>query len=129
MESTDDRHRPAGRSSRRSGVALAIDDFGTGYSSLAYLQRLPVDILKIDKAFVDGVADGGRHAKLVNGILSLSHELGLTPSPRASRPRSARGSARAACPPGQGYLFSRPIEAAGLDAYLGRPLTATGAAR
>src|SRR5690606_14981941 len=63
---------------RSMGVTIAIDDFGTGYSSLAYLERLPVDIIKIDKAFVDRIDDGGRHAKLIKGILSLTHDLGLT---------------------------------------------------
>jgi diguanylate cyclase (GGDEF)-like protein len=101
------------------GVSLAIDDFGTGYSSLAYLERLPVDILKIDKAFVDRVALGGRHAKLINGILSLSHDLGLVAIAEgietADQLQALQGLC---CPGGQGYLFARPLEAGALRAYL-----------
>jgi EAL domain-containing protein (putative c-di-GMP-specific phosphodiesterase class I) len=104
---------------REQGVSIAIDDFGTGYSSLAYLERLPVDIIKIDKAFVDRIDDGGRHAKLIKGILSLTHDLGLS---AVAEGIETAGQLRAlegfGCPGGQGYLFSRPIEAEAVRAYL-----------
>lgn len=104
---------------RARGVSLAIDDFGTGYSSLAYLERLPCDIVKIDKAFVDRVAHGGRHAKLINGVLGLGRDLGLVAVAEGietSDQLQALQSLR--CPAGQGYLFSRPLEAPALRAYL-----------
>jgi EAL domain-containing protein (putative c-di-GMP-specific phosphodiesterase class I) len=101
------------------GVYLAIDDFGTGYSSLAYLERLPVDILKIDKAFVDRVALGGRHAKLINGILGLSDDLGLMAIAEGIETVDQLQALQVlCCPGGQGYLFSRPVEAGALRAYL-----------
>ncbi|MGZ8412625.1 MAG: putative bifunctional diguanylate cyclase/phosphodiesterase, partial [Gemmatirosa sp.] len=59
------------------GVRLAIDDFGTGYSSLAYLQRFPIDVLKIDKSFIDGVARGGSDAVLARTIIALGDTLRL----------------------------------------------------
>jgi EAL domain-containing protein (putative c-di-GMP-specific phosphodiesterase class I) len=106
---------------RAIGVALAIDDFGTGYSSLAYLERLPVDILKIDKAFIDRVAEGGRHAKLINGVLILGRELGLHAVAEGIETDAQLQALRIlSCPYGQGYLFSRPVDGATIDAYVAR---------
>jgi len=104
---------------KRLGVRLAIDDFGTGYSSLAYLQRFPVDVLKIDKAFVDGVgrtagvaANTGYDAALVRTIIALSDTLGLaTVAEGIEREEQRALLAALGCRYGQGYLFARPLTA------------------
>ncbi|BCY13582.1 bifunctional diguanylate cyclase/phosphodiesterase [Actinoplanes sp. L3-i22] len=62
---------------RALGVKIAIDDFGTGYSSLGYLRDIPVDVLKIDRSFIDGMAGNGRQQELVNAVIQLGHTLGL----------------------------------------------------
>src|SRR6202011_2113503 len=59
------------------GLRLAVDDFGTGYSALSYLQRFPIDILKIAKTFVDGLGDNNGQDRLVRGIIDLAHALNL----------------------------------------------------
>src|SRR5262249_56065636 len=61
------------------GVQLAIDDFGTGYSSLNYVRRFPVDILKVDKSFIDGVSDGGESSALTAAVIELAGILNLKP--------------------------------------------------
>ncbi len=63
---------------REHGIRVAIDDFGTGYSSLAYLSQLPVDVLKVDKTFVDHVASGQDDASITQAIIAMSHRLGLS---------------------------------------------------
>ena len=94
------------------GVRLAIDDFGTGYSSLAYLQRFPVDVLKIDKAFIDGVASGGSDAALARAIVGLTATLGLRcVAEGIERPEQAAELRAAGCGYGQGFLFARPVAA------------------
>jgi diguanylate cyclase (GGDEF)-like protein/PAS domain S-box-containing protein len=94
------------------GVRLAIDDFGTGYSSLAYLQRFPVDLLKIDKTFVDGVARGGPDAALVRTVIALGQTLGLTTVAEGVETAAQREALAAlGCTLGQGYLFARPLDA------------------
>jgi diguanylate cyclase (GGDEF)-like protein len=93
------------------GVNLALDDFGTGYSSLAYLRSFPVDALKIDKAFIDNVADpdSDNHA-LVRAIISLGKTLDLRIVAEGIEDMAqCRELERLHCDRGQGYLFSRPL--------------------
>ncbi|GAB3456139.1 EAL domain-containing protein [Kineococcus endophyticus] len=94
---------------RSLGVRTALDDFGTGYSSLSYLRRLPVDKLKIDKSFLDDVADG-QGVAVLSGIAALASGLGLTTVAEGiETDQVARLVARAGCTWGQGYHFARPL--------------------
>jgi EAL domain-containing protein (putative c-di-GMP-specific phosphodiesterase class I) len=95
---------------RERGVRVAIDDFGTGYSSLAYLADLPVDVLKIDKAFVDQVGSDGDDS-LVPAILAMAQNLRLTTvAEGVEQVAQAEWLGAANCALGQGYLWSRPVE-------------------
>ena len=94
---------------KRLGVALVLDDFGTGYSSLAYLQRFPLDALKIDRAFIAGMIEDGRTAALVEVIATMARTLGLTVIPEGIETEAQRDALLAlGCRYGQGYLFGRP---------------------
>jgi diguanylate cyclase (GGDEF)-like protein len=94
------------------GVRLAIDDFGTGYSSLAYLQRFPVDIIKVDRAFVDPIAKNGNDAALVQAIITLSDALDLRTVAEGIEVAEQHSLLRdLGCHLGQGYLFARPMRA------------------
>jgi diguanylate cyclase (GGDEF)-like protein/PAS domain S-box-containing protein len=94
------------------GVRLAIDDFGTGYSSLAYLQRFPLDVLKVDKAFVDGVAHGPEESALAAAIIRLGHTLHLrTVAEGVESPEQVAHLRRLGCQDAQGYLFAHPLPA------------------
>ncbi|MBV9411881.1 MAG: EAL domain-containing protein [Acidimicrobiia bacterium] len=94
------------------GVRLAIDDFGTGYSSLAYLQRFPLDVLKVDKAFVDGVAHGPEESALAAAIIRLGHTLHLrSVAEGVEFPEQVAHLRRLGCQEAQGYLFARPLPA------------------
>ena len=101
------------------GVRLAVDDFGTGHSVLSYLQELPIDIVKIDKSFVDTVHTSAEQAKLVEGIVQLSASLrmdvvaeGIEETAQADRLRSMHSRL------GQGYLYSRPVSPEAIAALL-----------
>jgi EAL domain-containing protein (putative c-di-GMP-specific phosphodiesterase class I) len=97
---------------RATGVRLAVDDFGTGYSSLGYLQRFPIDVLKIDKSFVDGLRRGGSDAALARTIVALGGSLGLqTVAEGVETAEQAAALRGMGCAYAQGYLFSRPLEA------------------
>ena len=97
---------------RAAGVRVAIDDFGTGYSSLSYLRDMPVDILKLDKLFVESVADESDAHLLTRGILDLARALGkLVVAEGIEREEQATRMRELGCTLGQGYFFSRPIEA------------------
>ncbi|MBY0488536.1 MAG: EAL domain-containing protein [Gemmatimonadaceae bacterium] len=94
------------------GVSLAIDDFGTGYSSLSYLQRYPVDILKIDKAFVDVIDKGGDGPVLASAIVALGETLRMNTVAEGIETEAQRAHLISlGCELGQGYLFSRPVDA------------------
>jgi EAL domain-containing protein (putative c-di-GMP-specific phosphodiesterase class I) len=94
------------------GYGLSLDDFGTGYSSLSYLKRLPLDELKVDRAFVTDAERGGRDGALAATIIALGRELGLHVVAEGveTREQSAFLLQRG-CNVQQGYLFSRPVPA------------------
>ncbi|WP_260598610.1 sensor domain-containing phosphodiesterase [Sphingomonas endolithica] len=95
-----------------SGVTIAIDDFGTGYSSLAYLQRLPVQVVKIDQSFVRGLGAGcERDDNLVRSMITMSHGLGYRVVGEGVETAAAADLLRdMGCDEAQGYLFARPLE-------------------
>ena len=101
------------------GVRLAIDDFGTGYSSFAYLRRFPVDIIKIDKSFVDDIATEETATALVDAMIRIGKTLrletvaeGVELVEQADRLRTLH------CDIGQGYLFSRPLPSDSISTFL-----------
>jgi diguanylate cyclase (GGDEF)-like protein/PAS domain S-box-containing protein len=102
------------------GVRLAIDDFGTGYSSLSYLSRFPVDILKIDRSFVEAVAiEGSEQGELARTILHLGQSMHLSTVAEGIETQAQYAALRAmGCDYGQGYLFARALPPAGLDELL-----------
>lgn len=104
---------------RELGIGVAMDDFGTGYSSLSSLRRLPISTVKIDKAFVDGIATDPVQYALVEGIVRLAGELGLTTVAEGVETEEQHERLRAAgCQCGQGYLYSRPLAAAEFESWL-----------
>jgi diguanylate cyclase (GGDEF)-like protein len=112
---------------KRLGVQLAIDDFGTGYSSLGYLRRLPVDILKIDKLFVDGVASRDTDAAFASAIVHMAETLKLeTVAEGVELPAQVEKLRSLGCLSAQGFHFAKPLNVDGIDALLG---TAEGQAR
>ncbi|HYM60512.1 MAG TPA: EAL domain-containing protein [Thermoanaerobaculia bacterium] len=93
------------------GVRVAIDDFGTGYSSLAYLEKLPVDILKLDQSFIRGLAPDGDLSPVARGVIDLGRALDLEiVAEGIERQEEANALIRAGCTRGQGYYFARPME-------------------
>jgi EAL domain-containing protein (putative c-di-GMP-specific phosphodiesterase class I) len=101
------------------GVLLAIDDFGTGFSSLGYLQRFPLDVLKIDKSFVDGVTDGADHAALAGLIIQLAKTFKLrTVAEGIEHPEQVDELLILGCDLGQGFHFGRPLEAFAVERLL-----------
>jgi diguanylate cyclase (GGDEF)-like protein len=101
---------------------VAMDDFGTGYTSLAYLQRLPIDVLKIDRSFVSAMLGDGDSIAIVRAILSLAEALGMdTTAEGIDSPELAKALTRLGCTHGQGFYFARPLPPEmALDYWLSR---------
>ncbi|WP_250006014.1 bifunctional diguanylate cyclase/phosphodiesterase [Actinoplanes sp. M2I2] len=96
---------------RDLGVRVAIDDFAAGSSALGSVRRRPIDVVKIDKAFVDGVVDDPHQRALVAGLVNLAQVLGLTVIAEGIEDPAHRDLlARLGCPLGQGYLYSSPVD-------------------
>ena len=101
------------------GVRLAIDDFGTGYSSLVYLKRFPVDQLKVDRTFVDGLGEHGDDAAIVASIIGLAHAVGIVAVAEGVETAEQLVALQGhGCGFGQGYLWSRPRPADELEALI-----------
>jgi diguanylate cyclase (GGDEF)-like protein/PAS domain S-box-containing protein len=104
---------------RTAGMRISIDDFGTGYSSLAYLARLPVDALKIDRSFVSSMETNPLQMAIVTTVISLARSLGLTAVAEGVETESqARVLAALHCDEGQGFLYSRPVPAQSIPALI-----------
>jgi EAL domain-containing protein (putative c-di-GMP-specific phosphodiesterase class I) len=104
---------------RDAGVQIAVDDFGTGYSSLAYLRELPIDELKLDRAFVAPMSEDPRAAALVISIISLVHGLGLRMVAEGVEDRKTFDElTRNGCDQAQGYYLSKALAPAELDSWL-----------
>lgn len=96
---------------KKLGVSLALDDFGTGYSSLSYLRTLPIDVLKIDKSFIDGIVIEEKSEYIINSIVELSHYLSLLVVAEGVETKEQLNFLkRISCDVIQGYYFSRPVE-------------------
>ncbi|HEX3691900.1 MAG TPA: EAL domain-containing protein, partial [Solirubrobacteraceae bacterium] len=101
------------------GVRVAIDDFGTGYSSLAYLQRFPVDALKIDRSFITRLREDADSETLIRTLVQLGKSLSIETLAEGIEQTSELSLLRQeSCDVGQGFLFARPLDVQACDAFL-----------
>jgi EAL domain-containing protein (putative c-di-GMP-specific phosphodiesterase class I) len=101
------------------GVNISVDDFGTGYSSLSYLKRFPVDRLKVDRSFVDGLGSEPEDSAIVAAIINLAHTLGLVAVGEGVETSTQLEALRSlGCDLAQGYHLGRPMAAADLSTIL-----------
>ena len=118
MEDIDTASRRMGEL-RALGVRIAIDDFGTGYSSLGYLRQFPVDILKVDKSFIDGVAEGPHESALARAVIKLASTLKMDAvAEGVSTRRQMMTLRRLRCRFAQGYYFARPQPPEAIEALI-----------
>jgi EAL domain-containing protein (putative c-di-GMP-specific phosphodiesterase class I) len=97
---------------------VAMDDFGTGYTSLAYLQRLPIDVLKIDRSFVTGMLGDRDSVAIIRAVLSLADALGMaTTAEGIESEELAKALTELGCSQGQGFFFARPLDPDAALAY------------
>lgn len=98
------------------GVSIALDDFGTGYSSLSYLKKLPVNVIKIDKSFVDEINESEHAAAITEAIIFMSHKMNIKVIAEGVETISQHLSLQQGnCDMAQGYLFSRPLPSEGIE--------------
>ena len=104
---------------RKLGVQVHIDDFGTGYSSLSYLTKFPVHTLKIDRTFIAGLNEDPRNLSVINAIISLGKNLGLSVIAEGVETKEQLRSLKELnCPLAQGYYFARPMDVKSVAGYL-----------
>jgi EAL domain-containing protein (putative c-di-GMP-specific phosphodiesterase class I) len=104
---------------RAHGLRLMLDDFGTGYSSLSYLRRFPLDSVKVDRSFVDGLGRDPQDAAIMRAIVEMCHCLGLpVVAEGVESPTQLEQVRRLGCEHVQGYLISRPLPAREAGAFL-----------
>jgi diguanylate cyclase (GGDEF)-like protein len=105
------------------GIRLSIDDFGTGYSSLSYLQRFPLDVLKIDRSFVAAMDKSAESLQIVRTIMSLAQGLGMSVVAEGTELLTQVSQLKTlGCEFGQGYFFSKPVDAVAIRGLLQAPL-------
>jgi EAL domain-containing protein (putative c-di-GMP-specific phosphodiesterase class I) len=103
------------------GVRIAVDDFGTGYSSLAYLHKLPVDVVKIDRSFVASLGDPGRAGAIANLVTDVASRLTITTLAEGVETHEQVVCLRAlGCELAQGFYFSHPLDAEAMQDRLAR---------
>jgi diguanylate cyclase (GGDEF)-like protein len=120
-----DRPMPTLHRLRDLGVRLSVDDFGTGYSSMSYLRRLPVHEVKVDRSFVQGMATDPVDLAIVNAVVTLSQQFGLTVVAEGVESELTLELLQdIGCQVGQGFLFSRPLPYERLEAWVGAQLEA-----
>jgi EAL domain-containing protein (putative c-di-GMP-specific phosphodiesterase class I) len=104
---------------RQRGIQVLLDDFGTGYSSLSYLHRFPLDAIKIDASFVASMDKDDRSAAIVRAVVALAHGLGMEVIAEGVETSSQLDKLRGlGVQYGQGYLFSRPVDARGAETFV-----------
>ncbi len=107
------------RTLQDAGIAIAIDDFGTGYSNVAYIQQLPVSVLKIDRSFVTNLAQSDKDQKLVRSMITMAHDLGYRVVAEGIETQDVYDLlARYGCDEGQGYLMAKPMSARDVEGWL-----------
>ena len=111
-------------------MRVAIDDFGTGYSSLAYLQRFPVDALKIDRSFISGLKHNKEGETLIHTLVQLGKALSIeTFAEGIEQEQELKLLKGEECDSGQGFLFARPLDAASTEAFFLEKAAAKTAAK
>jgi len=96
---------------KKRGIKLCLDDFGTGYSSLSYLHRFPIDVLKVDRSFVNRIGPRGENTEIVKAIITLAHNLDMEVIAEGIETRDQLLQLKKlGCDVGQGYLFAKPLE-------------------
>ena len=115
------------RALKALGLSVAIDDFGTGYSSLAALKRFPIDTLKIDRSFIDGLGNDDDDREIVTAIISMGRNMGLAVMAEGVETAAQRDFLRNhGCDYAQGYLYDRPLTAAAATGWLSTPIALPG---